>query len=252
MDERDRRFGALIGQVRIVTREPVRNHHPLVDDGAGRAARDVEGAAFGEALGAKALMALLADDEELALERIDVRAIGAGRDEELPDHRLDRLDALAQRGAVARHVAPAQQRLALGGNEFRDGLLAGAAGRWIARQENHADAVAAGLRQGDPQRRGLFAQQPVRKLDQDAGAVAGERIGADRAAMVEVLENLEPVEKDAMALVIPDMGDKADTARIVLLPRIVQSLPFGHGLPFTPFRVAPRANRADMGMSPPG
>ena len=43
----------------------------------------------------------------------------------------------------------------------------------------------------------------MRDLHQDAGAVAGERVGADRAAMLEVLENLQRVLDDLVRLARP-------------------------------------------------
>ncbi len=56
----------------------------------------------------------------------------------------------------------------------------------IARQEQEADGVLAGLRQLEAELFALRAKKRVRDLHQDAGAVAGARIGADRAAMLEI------------------------------------------------------------------
>ena len=136
-------------------------------------------------------MRLLADDVELALERVGIGAIGAARDEKLADDRRVRPDAVAERRGIDRHIAPAQERLALGGDEMRDHLFAGAAGLRIARQEHHADAIGAGLGQLEVEALGLGAEQPVGKLDQDAGAVARQRVGADRPAMREIVQNLD-------------------------------------------------------------
>ena len=47
-------------------------------------------------------------------------------------------------------------------------------------------AVLAGRGQRDAERLGLAGEELVRDLHQDAGAVAGARIGADRAAMLEI------------------------------------------------------------------
>ena len=48
----------------------------------------------------------------------------------------------------------------------------------------------------DALRRHLGAVELVGDLDQDAGAVAHQRIGADRAAVVEVLEDLQALLDD--------------------------------------------------------
>ena len=50
----------------------------------------------------------------------------------------------------------------------------------VARHEHVADGVVAGLRQLDLERRADLLQEGVRNLHQDAGAVAGERVGARR------------------------------------------------------------------------
>ena len=49
----------------------------------------------------------------------------------------------------------------------------------------------------------FLGEELVRDLDEDAGAVAGDRIGADRAAMLEVLENVERVLDDLVRLARP-------------------------------------------------
>jgi len=43
-----------------------------------------------------------------------------------------------------------------------------------------------------------FAKKLVRRLHQDAGAVAGARVRADRAAMFEIEENRQAVLDDLM------------------------------------------------------
>jgi len=63
----------------------------------------------------------------------------------------------------------------------------------------------------------------VRDLQQDAGAVAHTRIGADRAAMLEIAENLQPILDDLVRLVAFDVGDESDAAGVVLEARIVQT-----------------------------
>ena len=91
------------------------------------------------------------------------------------------------------------------------------------RQEDHADAVLAGRRQLDALRRHLGAVELVGDLDQDAGAVAHQLVGADRAAVVEVLEDLQALLDDGVGLVALDVGDEADAAGVVFVGRVVQA-----------------------------
>ena len=61
----------------------------------------------------------------------------------------------------------------------------------------------------------------IRDLDQNAGAVACQRIGADRAAMGEVAQDLQALLDDGVALRALDVRDEADAAGVVLVGRIV-------------------------------
>ena len=73
----------------------------------------------------------------------------------------------------------------------------------------------------------LGAVELVGDLDQDAGAVAHQLVGADRAAVVEVLEDLQALRDDAVRALALDVGDEADAAGIVFVGRVVQA--FGGG-----------------------
>ncbi len=68
-----------------------------------------------------------------------------------------------------------------------------------------------------------MAQQRVRDLDQAAGAVADQRIGADRAAMVEIDEDFETAADDVVRFSAFDVGDKTDAARVMLVAGIIQA-----------------------------
>src|SRR5687768_6006270 len=89
----------------------------------------------------------LADDVELALERIGDGDAPAAPDEYLADHRLQLARRLGQITVVHRHVAPAEQHLAFVLDRPLDLVLAGIAGGRVARQEYHSDAVLTGRRQ---------------------------------------------------------------------------------------------------------
>ena len=219
-----RRHAGRILQVEVVLADLVGQQQALVDDGAARHAGHVVLAAVRE------LQALdrggrgLADDIQLALERVRHDHVGATADEDLADHRL----GLAHGGrhrhvGIHRHVAPAQQHLALGLDGALELLLAGQTGGVLLRQEDHADAVLARRGQIDALLGHLGTEELVRDLDQDARAVAHQRVCADRAAVVEVLEDLQTLLDDGMRLLALDVRDEADAAGIVFLGRVIQT-----------------------------
>ena len=69
-----------------------------------------------------------------------------------------------------------------------------------------------------------MAEERIGNLDQYAGAVAHQRIGAHGATMVEIDQELEPLADNGMRLRTLDVGDKADATGIVLVTRVVQTL----------------------------
>jgi hypothetical protein len=79
-------------------------------------------------------------------------------------------------------------------------------------QEDHADAVFARRGQRDALLGHLFAVQVVGQLDQDARAVAHQLVGAHGAAVVEVLEDLQALQHDRVALLALDVCNEADAA----------------------------------------
>ena len=131
--------------------------------------------------------------------------------------------ALRQAGIVDRHVAPAEQRLALLGDDVLDDLLHLGAQRRVLRHEDEADRVVAGLRQGEAEPLRLLGEEGVRDLHQDAGAVAHQRVGADGAAMLEVLEDPQPVLDDPVRLLVLQVDDEADAAGVALVRRVVEA-----------------------------
>jgi len=75
-----------------------------------------------------------------------------------------------------------------------------------------------------PLRGHFLAQEPVRDLNQNAGAVALQWVGADRAAMGQVLEDQQPLVDDGMAPGALDIGDEADAAGVMFVGGVVQAL----------------------------
>ncbi len=170
------------------------------------------------------VMGLLADDEQLALEGVGVGAAFAAADKDLADHRLDGLDAVAEIAVVDGNLAPAEQLLPFVADRPFDGLGADVDVGFASRQENHADRVIAGVGQLEIHGFRLFLEQPVGQLHQNTGAIAGQRVGADGAAVVQIDENLDSLANDLMAFAVLDIGDEADTAAIMLVLGVVQTL----------------------------
>ncbi len=221
--QRQRTDGARVGQVLEVHAHLVGQQQALVDDGAAAHAGHVVLAAVREFQRLDGGAGGLADDVELALQRVGHDDVGAAADEDLADDGLFRAHGRAHRHlAVDRHVAPAQQHLALGLHGALQFLLAGQARGLFLGQEDHADAVFAGWGQRDALARHLGAIKVIGDLDQDARAVAHQLVGAHRAAVVEVLEDLQALLHDGMRLRALDVRHEADATGVVFTRRVVE------------------------------
>ena len=75
----------------------------------------------------------------------------------------------------------------------------------------------------------------MRDLEDHPGAVTGLEVPSDRAAMDEVLEDLNAVANDLMGPASVDLDDKTDSARVVFLTRMIKPLSF-HDLPLKFFK----------------
>ena len=101
-------------------------------------------------------------------------------------------------------------------NRAFDLLLACYPRRGFARQKHHADAVLARGRQRDAQFAARASKESVGQLQQDARAIALQRIGPRRAAMRQIDEDLQPLIDDGVTLASLDVCDKSETTSIVL------------------------------------
>ncbi len=111
--------------------------------------------------------------------------------------------------------------MSLGGDHFGDDGLAARAPLGIARHEQVADAILAGLRQREAEPFGFGGEEFMRDLNQHPRAVTGQRICADGPAMGEVDEDFQAVHDDFVALAALNIGNHADAAGIVLEFRAV-------------------------------
>ncbi len=128
--------------------------------------------------------------------------------------------------------------------------------RWHSRVPSDRAAGSTWRRHSGRPRAGLLpvgpcpiGEQPVRHLDQAAGAVAHQRIRADRAAMVQILQDFQALGDDVVRFSALDVHHEADATRVVLIPGIVKALShnFRHRSDF-PWRKIPlaRTSRAPM------
>ncbi len=112
--QRERADEIRLVQVGVVGAELIGEEHALVDHGAARHRDRViaEGAPL--AHGVEASRDRLAQEVEAALELVLGELAAALADEDLLVHRLGRLDGLAERRVVGRHLAPAEELHAFG------------------------------------------------------------------------------------------------------------------------------------------
>jgi len=91
-------------------------------------------------------------------------------------------------------------------------------------QKDHAHAVLTRRRQATALRRQLGAVQGVGQLQQNAGAVAHELVGAHGTAVVEVGQYLQALLHHGVAFLPLDVGHKAHATGVVLVRRVVQAV----------------------------
>ena len=86
------------------------------------------------------------------------------------------------------------------------------------------DRVAAWLGQADILLFHFPLEEPVRNLNENAGAIAHQRIGADGAAMGQVFEHEQAVLDRLMGRLVGKIGNEANAACITLVRRMIQAL----------------------------
>ena len=248
VNQRQRRLDVGIEQIGERARDLIGNQHPFVDQRLRRQARDVERVPLGQRQPIGLVLDPLADDVQLPLERRRSRArvrpgrasaavspvtdVGsasrrrdgvAGGDENLLDDRLRRERGLSDPGVGGRHQPPAEQLLAFLVDDAFDQLPQLSAVGVVTRQEDEPGAVLTGGGQRDPERDRDLPEKPVRRLNQDAGAVAGVRLAAAGAAVQQVDQDLQSLLDDAVRAAALDIDDEPHTAGVTLVARIVQA-----------------------------
>ena len=221
VDERERALEAGIAQVGVVGAELRSTQQALVHEPLRGQADDRE-LRLGNAGGRGRALDPAADHVQLAPEGGLIA--GAALDEELAHDRLACAREPPDAVAVDGHVAPAERPLALLGADAHAQLLAAHARGRVAGQEDESRRVVARRRQLVSERlpeRG--AQEPVRQLRHDPGAVAGVGIGAGRPTVVEVLEGAQGLPDQLVRGPAVEADERREAAGGVLEPGVVQA-----------------------------
>ncbi len=241
--DRERRDEALVAQVGEEIVELLGEKHPLVDQTPAGERADVE---IGDVRVEHRFFDPAADQEQLAFERGVVR-IAPVFDQHLLDLRPGGIRLLADHRGIHRHLAPAVDAVAEVEDRRLDEGAAGFLRRQVGlRQEHGAEAELAlsRLEAGAPH---VIAEEVLRNLHVDAGAVAGLAVGVHRPAVPEGLERLQAGFDHAAVRLGVERGDQADTTGVVLVLRAVHPLrgePLGLGLPTVRAHAATSAARA--------
>ena len=219
VDQRQRRIHLGIVQVEVEGLDLARHQQAGEREGAAGEAGDVRKLA---AI-ADRVLEQAADHVELALEGVLVEAVG-GAHEDL----VQRGHALARHPTDGRRIAgdgaPAQQALSLPCRDLVEELDLLAALGLVLREEEHARCEGSGGRQLDVALARGLAEEAIGQLDQDARAVAGLRVAAAGATMLEALEDLDSLADQVVGSLAPDVRHEADTTGVVLLGRVVEAL----------------------------
>ena len=169
----------------------------------------------------------LADHEQRAFKGTGRHA--AQTHEDLTEHRQHSSRANSCLFGHGRYVAPTQDVLTFGSDDFIENLLARSARVGFRRQEDLPDAVTTPIGHVKAEPQSLSLEKAVWQLQQDAGAVTGILIGAGSAAMRETTQDLERVVDDGPRFLATHMSDKADATCVMLSRWFVQPPGFAHG-----------------------
>ena len=166
------------------------------------------------------MLRALAQAERAPVEREPALRAGRG-DEQLHQVRQHGPGAGAAVLGEVRNVPPAQDRQAL---QRRETLHRGHRRRPVVsagRQEHHPGRVVPGLGQGESAFR---AEHLVGYLGQDPGSVAGVRVAALGAPVIQVPQDGQCLRHDLVAPAAWEVSNEADAAGVVLKAAVVESL----------------------------
>ena len=206
--ERQARRVALVGQVGEERLNLRRGQHALVHQRPRRQAGEVDaGLVFGA----------LAQTEGHPLQPHAGLARDPG-DEQLGQPGQHLAGALPAGGGVDGHLAPAEDGQPLVGGEAGDLGEDTGPFRIFDWQESQADRVAASFGEREA---GDCAEESVRDLREDARAVAGVRVSARRAAVLEVAQDPQGAGHHVVAAFGREVRDETHTTGVMFEPAVV-------------------------------
>ena len=142
-------------------------------------------------------------------------------DEELAEARHHGARGGAEDVRRGRHVAPAEDFEAFLGGDRGHRVVGLEFDLVVVRDERETDGVRTSGGQFEIDD---LAQEDVRHLDQDPGAVAGVHFRPGGAAVLEVTQRSERLFDDAVTGHPGERRDEGDAARVSLGPRVVKAL----------------------------
>ena len=228
VDQRDGRLDGGVGQVDVEATHLRCDEHALVHDGACRERAGVEDLAVKGVFGLGGLLDRAAAHVEATLERIAARRIVGAADEGLQDGGHAGAGRRAQIVRVDGDFAPEEQRQAALSAAFLEQALCDLDAAFVLREEQHGDAVVAFVGQQVAAFLGLLAEEVVRHLEQDAGAVAGVALQARATTMLKVDENRQGVVNHLMRTDALEVSQRADAARVMLELRTIEPARSGY------------------------
>ena len=191
--EGQRRLCGGVVQVQVEVTHLGGDEHALVHDGARAHGAHIEDLALERVVGCCGLLDRAAAHVELALELVTCRNVCRTPKERLVDGGHAGKGRLAQVMRVDGHLSPEEQGHALLGAALLEDAACHLRALRVLREEDHGHAVLALVGEQVAVLLSLLAEEAVRNLEQDAGAVAGVSLQALTAAVLEVHKERERV-----------------------------------------------------------
>lgn len=93
-----------------------------------------------------------------------------------------------------------------------------------SREKQHANAISARIGQRDSDVTASSSEKSMRHLKENASTVAGARVGRNSASVRKILQQLERFPDYVAGASSMDVRDETNSARVVFVGRIIQSL----------------------------
>ena len=212
-----------IGKLAVEIRDLRGQQQALINNGAARKRWDVERFRIFDAGCGDLTLGAFARYVKLAFEGVFVRE-RATADKDLLDVGLRGPRHPANRRGIHRRIPPAENGQSLLAHNAFQNSFALQSVMFFHGQECHAHAVGTGRGQFESQLAALPQKERMGNLQENAGAVAGLRIASAGPAVRQVEEHLYALADNFVTLVSADVGHEPDSAGVMLLRRMVQSL----------------------------